>query len=81
MLTLPATMPVQLSSLRFLAGGTNEEKYFLFSDTFLLNDDESLNEFRFDKMKNNDTYARVYVEDDGFGLEVTCKDPAAATEK
>lgn len=77
---MPTSMPVQLDSIRFMGGGASEDKYVLFSDMYMLNDDESRNEFRTGKLSNNDTYVRVYVEDADLGLKVVCNDTSTGKE-
>ena len=65
---------MQLDNYRFFKGGSTEEKYLLFSDTFSLRDEEEKNTFNFKKAANNDTYVRIYAEDNGLTLNFTCWD-------
>ena len=44
----------------------------LFSDTFSLHDEEEKNTFNFGKVAGNDTYVRIYAEDDALTLNLTC---------
>ena len=67
-------MPVQLDSFRFLGGGTTEDRYVLFSDTYMLGENELDNSFRLGKLKNNVTYVRIFLEDSTLGLNLTCID-------
>jgi len=63
---------MQLDNYRFFKGGNTEEKYMLFSDTFSLHDEEEKNTFNFGKVAGNDTYVRIYAEDDALTLNLTC---------
>ena len=59
---LPSSLPIDLNSYRFLAGGPAEGRYLLFSDFFELNDDDERNKISLD-VKTADTLVRVYFED------------------
>ena len=75
---LPSTLPLALDSYRFLGGGSTEDKYVLFTDNYVLNDEESLNYFSIGPMTNNRMFVRAYVEDNSIGFNLTCtgaKDP------
>ena len=76
---LPTAMPVHIDGYRFLGGGKGEENHVLFSDTYSLNDDESLNVFKMSKLESNGTFVRVYVEDATIGLNLTCINPETKT--
>lgn len=80
LLKLPTTMPVQLDSFRFLGGGAIEERYVLFSDTYMLGENELDNSFRLGKLKNNATYVRIFLEDSTLGLNLTCTDVSTSKE-
>ena len=72
---LPETLPLSLDSFRFLGGGVKEGDYLLFSETFILGEDESKNFFGLGRTKTNDTYVRIYLEDETLGFNFTCTDP------
>ncbi len=74
MFKIPSTLPLALDGYRFLGGGASEENYLLFSDYFLMNDDESLNKFTLGKLKNNQTYVRMYIEDMKIQASLVCND-------
>ena len=69
---LPTVLPVALDGYRFLGGGATEERYVLLSDTYSLGDDESQNIFKLGVRRDNDTYVRLFVEDDTISLNLTC---------
>ena len=75
MYVLPTTLPVALDSYRFSGGGPTEDTHVVFSDSYILNDDESKNIFTFTKVKNDQTYVRFYIEDYKIKLELVCTDP------
>ena len=71
---LPTVLPIQLDSYRFLGGGGKEDRYLLFSDIYSLADDESKNTLNFGKIINDETYARIFIEDSTISLRLTCID-------
>lgn len=70
---LPSVLPIDVSSYRFL-GGKNEDRYLLFSDYFSLADDETKNRISLGKLDNDQTYVRVFIEDDTVNLSLKCTD-------
>jgi hypothetical protein len=69
---LPQSLPVALDGYRFWGGGWSEQKHLLFTDNYLLNDDEANNYFSIGPLDNKDTFVRIYVEDSGIGMHLSC---------
>ena len=78
---LPSSLPVALDSFGFFNGGQTEEKHVLFTDNFVMNDDESLNHFSIGPLSKGDTIVRIYVEDSAIGIELTCTGPKDPKKK
>ena len=71
---LPTVLPIQLDSYRFLGGAGKEDRYLLFSDTYSLGDDENKNKLNMGKILNEETYVRIFIEDNTISLNLTCWD-------
>ena len=69
----PSSLPVDLSSFRFLGGGKNEQDYLLFSELFELSDDTSKNIIKV-RVGTPDPLLRVYVEDNSITTKFKCFD-------
>jgi len=78
---LPTVLPIQLDSYRFLGGAGKEDRYLLLSDTYSLGDDETKNKLNLGKILNEETYVRIYIEDNTISLNLTCWDESNKVTK
>ena len=69
----PSTLPIDLSSYRFLGGGRNERDYLLFSELLELNADQEQNVIKF-KVETQEPFVRLYLEDNSIQAKLTCLD-------
>lgn len=59
---IPAHLPLNLNSFKYLGGGGQEQGYLLVSEYVRLQEDDALNRISFEAAKDN-TFVRVYFED------------------
>ena len=67
---MPTSLPLNLNSMKFLGGGSNERKYLLFSDLLEIDVEKGRNEIDIDVTVEG-TSIRVYYEDPSLRLAST----------